>query len=131
MASTLPDYTRSVITLGSPFRGHPASTRAWRVYRMMNRNNLEKMFTDEALATRAAPLGADTCIYSRNDGIVAWECCCPSRRRSPRTSRSLRAISATVMRCTRCGSSAIDWPSPKGHGCRMPDTRRPRAGRAV
>jgi len=65
-----------VITLGSPFRGHPASTRAWRVYRLMNRHNLEKMFTDEALATRAAPLSVPTtCIYSRNDGIVAWECC--------------------------------------------------------
>ena len=76
MARALPDYTRSVITLGSPFRGHPASTRAWRVYRLMNRNNLEKMFTDEALATRAAPLQVPTtCIYSRNDGIVAWECC--------------------------------------------------------
>lgn len=76
MARTLPDYTRSVITLGSPFRGHPASTRAWRVYRVMNRNNLEKMFTDEALATRAAPLQVPTtCVYSRNDGIVAWECC--------------------------------------------------------
>ena len=76
MARALPDYTRSVITLGSPFRGHPASTRAWRVYRLMNRHNLEKMFTDEALATRAAPLSVPTtCIYSRKDGIVAWECC--------------------------------------------------------
>ena len=27
MARALPGHTRSVITLGSPFRGHPASTR--------------------------------------------------------------------------------------------------------
>ncbi len=76
MARALPDYTRSVITLGSPFRGHPASTRAWRMYRLMNRRNLARMFTEEALAQRAAPLQVPTtCIYSRTDGIVAWECC--------------------------------------------------------
>ena len=76
MARALPDYTRSVITLGSPFRGHPASTRAWRMYRLMNRRNLAKMFTEDALAQRAAPLQVPTtCIYSRTDGIVAWECC--------------------------------------------------------
>ena len=76
MARALPDYTRSVITLGSPFRGHPASTRAWRVYRLMNWRNLKHMFTDEAIATRAAPLEVPTtCVYSKRDGIVAWECC--------------------------------------------------------
>ncbi len=76
MARTLPDYTRSVITLGSPFRGHPASTRAWTVYRIMNRRHLAMMFTDEALASRAAPLPVPTtCIYSKHDGIVAWQCC--------------------------------------------------------
>jgi pimeloyl-ACP methyl ester carboxylesterase len=76
MARVLPGHTRSVITLGSPFRGHPASTRAWTMYRLMNRRNLERMFTQEALAQRAAPLLVPTtCIYSRTDGIVAWECC--------------------------------------------------------
>ena len=40
MARALPGHTRSVITLGSPFRGHPASTRAWTMYRIMNRRHL-------------------------------------------------------------------------------------------
>ncbi len=76
MARALPDYTRSVITLGSPFRGHPASTRAWAMYRIMNRRNLDLMFTEEALAMRATPLPVPTTsIYSRSDGIVAWQCC--------------------------------------------------------
>ncbi|HEU5242550.1 MAG TPA: hypothetical protein VFU25_11065 [Ornithinibacter sp.] len=76
MARALPDYTRTVITLGSPFRGHPASTRAWTMYRLMNRRHLARMFTDEALAMRAAPLPVPTtCVYSRHDGIVAWQCC--------------------------------------------------------
>ena len=76
MARALPGHTRSVITLGSPFRGHPASTRAWTMYRIMNRRHLARMFTQEALAQRASPLSVPTtCIYSRTDGIVAWECC--------------------------------------------------------
>jgi hypothetical protein len=46
------------------------------MYRIMNRRNLERMFTEEALAQRAAPLSVPTtCIFSRTDGIVAWECC--------------------------------------------------------
>ncbi len=77
MARTHPHYTRSVITLGSPFRGHPESTRAWAVYRWLNRGeHTAALFTEEARAARAAPLPVPTtCVYSRNDGIVAWECC--------------------------------------------------------
>jgi pimeloyl-ACP methyl ester carboxylesterase len=76
MARALPEQTRCVVTLGSPFRGHPASTRAWTMYRIMNRRHLARMFTPDALAVRAAPLPVPTtCIYSRTDGIVAWQCC--------------------------------------------------------
>ncbi|WP_157577251.1 esterase/lipase family protein [Phycicoccus jejuensis] len=76
MARALPHYTRSVVTLGSPFRHHPAATRAWAMYRVMNRHHLDQMFTEEALALRAAPLKVPTTsIWSRTDGIVAWECC--------------------------------------------------------
>jgi hypothetical protein len=46
------------------------------MYRIMNRRHLARMFTQEALAQRASPLPVPTtCIYSRTDGIVAWECC--------------------------------------------------------
>lgn len=77
MARALPDYTRCVITLGSPFRGHPASTRAWATYRLLNRGAFaDALFTEEARARRASPLEVPTtCVYSRADGIVAWECC--------------------------------------------------------
>src|SRR4051812_44493440 len=32
LAKMMPDRVRSVITLGSPFAGHPKSTNAWRIY---------------------------------------------------------------------------------------------------
>lgn len=77
LARALPHYTRSVITLGSPFTGPPEATRAWGVYRLFNRGEqTSALFTPEARAARAAPLPVPTTsIYSRHDGIVAWQCC--------------------------------------------------------
>jgi pimeloyl-ACP methyl ester carboxylesterase len=77
MARALPYYTRAVITLGSPFNGHPSSTRAWNTYRLLNRGpQHDALFTELACSERAAPLDVPTTsIYSRSDGIVAWECC--------------------------------------------------------
>ncbi|MGL5865773.1 MAG: hypothetical protein ACRCYX_07850, partial [Dermatophilaceae bacterium] len=77
MARALPEHTRCVVTLGSPFRGHPTSTRAWATYRLLNRGAFtESLFSEEARARRAEPLPVPTtCVYSRSDGIVAWQCC--------------------------------------------------------
>ncbi len=77
MARALPHYTRQVITLGSPFNGHPSSTRAWQTYRLLNRGaHHDALFTEDACSQRAAPLPVPTTsIYSRSDGIVAWQCC--------------------------------------------------------
>lgn len=77
LARQAPDAVRMVITLGSPFRGHPSSTRAWRFYKFMNRHDLTHQLTSpEKRAEREQPLQVPTtCIYSRKDGIVAWECC--------------------------------------------------------
>lgn len=77
MARDSPHYVRGVITLGSPFRGNLQATRAWRFYRFMNRgDHTEELTSEEARALRAEPLTVPTtCIYSKNDGIVAWECC--------------------------------------------------------
>jgi hypothetical protein len=85
MARALPHYTRQVITLGSPFNGHPSSTRAWALYRLLNRGpQADGLFTEEACARRAAPLDVPTTsIWSRTDGIVAWQCCVAAA--APRT----------------------------------------------
>ncbi|MEZ5185716.1 MAG: alpha/beta hydrolase [Candidatus Nanopelagicales bacterium] len=77
IARALPDHTRMVITMGSPFRGNYKVTRAWKLYQLMNRNELTaEMMSDTARREREEPLSvATTCIYSRTDGIVPWECC--------------------------------------------------------
>jgi pimeloyl-ACP methyl ester carboxylesterase len=72
-----PDRVRSVITLGSPFRGNPRANHAWRLYSLLNRgpHAVEAMSHASRIA-REQPLPVPTtCVFSRTDGIVAWECC--------------------------------------------------------
>lgn len=70
LAKELPDHVRSVITLGSPFSGHPKSTNAWRIYELTSGRDIEREHEDRDLPS--APPMPTTSIYSRTDGIVAW-----------------------------------------------------------
>jgi len=72
MAKELPDHTRSVITLGTPFTGHPRATNAWRIFEMLSGQSAH----DPALMARlrTPPPVPTTSIYSRSDGIVSWQC---------------------------------------------------------
>jgi pimeloyl-ACP methyl ester carboxylesterase len=77
LARALPDDVRSVITLGSPFRGNHQASTAWRVWQLVNRGaDATAAVSESALTRRAQPLSVPTtCIYSKSDGIVAWQCC--------------------------------------------------------
>jgi hypothetical protein len=72
-----PDRVRSVITLGSPFRGNHRANHAWLMWSLLNRGpEALELLSEVACEARAEPLDVPTtCIYSRSDGIVAWECC--------------------------------------------------------
>jgi hypothetical protein len=71
----MPDRVRSVITLGSPFAGSPTSTNAWRVYEFVS----GKSATDEdprfGGALAQTPPVPTTAIFSRTDGVCAWQGC--------------------------------------------------------
>jgi len=77
LARAFPDDVRSVITLGSPFRGNHRASTAWKVWRLVNRGaDATEAVSESALMRRAQPLTVPTtCIYSKTDGIVAWQCC--------------------------------------------------------
>jgi pimeloyl-ACP methyl ester carboxylesterase len=77
LARGRPDDVRSVITLGSPFRGNHQANTAWKIWRVVNRGaDMTQSVSDDALVRRAQPLSVPTtCIYSKSDGIVAWQCC--------------------------------------------------------
>jgi len=72
MAKELPDHARCVITLGTPFAGHPRATNAWRIFEMLSGQKAH----DPAMIARlrTPPPVPTTSIYSRTDGIVAWQC---------------------------------------------------------
>ena len=72
MAKELPSLARCVITLGTPFTGHPKATNAWRIYEWMTGTSV----ADPTLIAqiKKPPPVPTTSIYSRTDGIVAWRC---------------------------------------------------------
>ncbi len=72
VAKLAPQSVRSVITLGTPFAGHHRSTRAWRLYELASGERLGVTRLTEQI--RAAPPVPTTSIYSRSDGVVAWQC---------------------------------------------------------
>jgi len=72
IAKEQPENTRCVITLGTPFAGHPRATNAWRFYEMVSGQAVQ----DHELIAQLhkPPPCPTTSIYSKTDGIVAWQC---------------------------------------------------------
>ncbi len=71
LAKEMPDCVRGVITLGTPFAGPPKSTNAWRIYELTSGRNIERETAQYNLPE--APPVPTTSIWSRSDGIVAWQ----------------------------------------------------------
>jgi pimeloyl-ACP methyl ester carboxylesterase len=72
LAKVYPDAVRLVITLGTPFTGHPKATNAWRLYELVTGHKIGAPEIHEPL--RASPPVPTTSIFSRSDGVVAWQC---------------------------------------------------------
>ena len=72
LAKEQPEHVRCVITLGTPFTGHPRATNAWRFFELVSGQSVH----DPALIAqiRKEPPVPTTSIWSRSDGIVAWRC---------------------------------------------------------
>ena len=71
LAASHTDEVRDVITLGSPFVGSGHATNAWRIYESVSGQNAD----DEQRwsQVRPTPSVPTTSIYSRTDGVVAWQ----------------------------------------------------------
>ena len=72
LANEMPDAVRSCIMLGSPIHGHPRSTNAWWLYELASGQSVD----DPSLRRPGPelPKVPTTSIYSRTDGVVAWQC---------------------------------------------------------
>ena len=73
MARRAPEHVRCVITLGSPFAGEPRASNAWQLYERVSERKVDDWENRERM--RTPPPVPSTAIYSRSDGIVAWQGC--------------------------------------------------------
>jgi len=65
---------RQVITIGTPFNGNPTQTHAGWLYRLLNGNSPDLPPAMRQRLKRPPPVPT-TSIYSRSDGVVAWQAC--------------------------------------------------------
>jgi pimeloyl-ACP methyl ester carboxylesterase len=74
VAKKLTGRVRRVITIGTPIAGSAEQTNASWIYRVVNG---QKPVLDESLLARlgTAPDVPTTSIFSRSDGVVAWQAC--------------------------------------------------------
>lgn len=74
VAKLMPHAVRRVITIGTPFAGDVSQTNVSTLYRLLNGRSAK---VDRALLARLrqAPPVPTTSIYSRSDGVVAWQAC--------------------------------------------------------
>jgi pimeloyl-ACP methyl ester carboxylesterase len=75
LAKIVPDHVRSVISLGSPFAASPKATNAWRVYEMASGRSAEEEDHRFGGSLSEPPPVPTTAIFSRTDGICAWQGC--------------------------------------------------------
>jgi alpha/beta hydrolase family protein len=80
LAKRLPGKVRSVISLGSPFAGSPKATNAWRVYEMASGQRVDERDEHTAGLIAQPPPVPTTSIFSRSDGICAWQTCVNEER---------------------------------------------------
>jgi hypothetical protein len=75
LAKAMPDAVRSVITLGTPFNGSPQSTNAWRLFELASGKRADSVHRFLNQPVEGAPPVPTTSIYSRTDGVCAWQVC--------------------------------------------------------
>ncbi len=74
LAKRAPAKVRQVITLGSPFSGHPLATTGIRLYEWLSGERIEDLDFERHQAIRTTPPVPTTSVYSKLDGVVAWRC---------------------------------------------------------
>jgi pimeloyl-ACP methyl ester carboxylesterase len=75
LARQHPEMVRLVVTLGSPFSGPPQATNVWRLYEIVSGEKIEAIDPRLTERMRKVPPVPSTAVYSRTDGVAAWQAC--------------------------------------------------------
>lgn len=73
LANRYPERVRCVIMLGSPFARNARANQAWRLYEWLTDQRIEEIPAERMAEVRRTPPVPTTSIFSRSDGIAAWE----------------------------------------------------------
>ena len=75
-AHMLPDLVREVITISSPYAGHPHATNVWRAFEFLTGDRIDAphIVAQSALVAQTLPVPT-TAIWSRSDGFVNGAIC--------------------------------------------------------
>lgn len=73
LAREMPDIVRQVVTMGSPFRGHPSSSNVYRIFNMFTEVPYDEMPNSFLQHMAHPPPVPTTALYTRGDGVVAWQ----------------------------------------------------------
>ena len=75
LARAKPEQVRRVISLGSPINRRPDANNMMPLFRLVNGGRAPKLDREGFERRTVAPPVPCAAIYSRSDGIVAWEAC--------------------------------------------------------
>jgi len=73
LAREMPDIVRQVVTMGSPFRGHPSSSNVHKIFNMFTEVPYDEMPNSFLQDMAHPPPVPTTALYTRGDGVVAWQ----------------------------------------------------------
>jgi pimeloyl-ACP methyl ester carboxylesterase len=95
VARRRPDLVRQVVTLGSPFAGGPNSTNAGAIYELVSGTRADDAENIAMMRDmRSPPAVPSSAIFSRGDGVCAWQIC----RETP-----ARSCESIEVRGSHCG----------------------------
>jgi pimeloyl-ACP methyl ester carboxylesterase len=95
LARRFPDRVRQVITLGSPIAGRPTATSVYRMYEQTGHPRAEAIRSAprEVFSSDPIPETPCTAIFSRSDGVVAWEI---ARERPGPLAQNIEVVSSHI-----------------------------------
>jgi len=73
LANRFPERVRSIISLGAPFAADTKANNSWRLYEWITGERLDEIPAARLAEFRDAPPLPTTSIFSRTDGIAAWQ----------------------------------------------------------
>jgi dienelactone hydrolase len=98
LAKLRPEKIRFVISMGSPHSGNPKASHATRFYEFVSGHSAQNPPLNTVLSQ--SPPVPTTSIYSKTDGIVAWQNC---HQRQPKNKKKASYVENIRVEGSHCG----------------------------